>query len=469
MSNVSPVAPAAPAAVEPAPAPAPKVGPVSVAPPVRDNLPTSANLKPNPNHSADGFFEKHVAVNPAVAKALADKGVSVAPPPVEAPAAKEPAADPPVVEAPPPAEKGSLTAKIAARSKPATVVSADASVTPKGTNPEDEVQLGKEFSEAAHVSFGKIKSITSGLRDQLNASRETERQLKAQLDAAKAGAPVVDNTEVDRLRAEHKSMSDRLALVDLREHPKFKAEFVDPQNQALADASALLTANGIQGVDVASLLNRPRSEFGKAVSEAASKLSDFDRTDFAENMRKAWALNQGATAALGKSREIYGAMRNQTEAAQKQAFERTWGRTTGQVFEHLVELEAPDNATADQMAGVEQYNTAFKALRTVAEQRALGPASPEVVSENAIKSAAYDFHMREAMPRIAKELDALLTLNRKLSGELNAIRGRNPNYQISGAASPQSGGAGPNGELSIAQLSTMSHADAATALAPRRG
>ena len=473
MSNVSPAAPAAPAAVEPAPAPAPKVGPVSVAPPVRDNLPTSANIKPNPNHSADGFFEKHVAVNPAVAKALAAKGVAVAPPPSEAgaPAAVAPGAAP-APAAPDPAvepAKGSLIGKLTAKAKPA--VSAAPAEGQPAVSPLDGLTLDQKYSPAAHESFGKLKTFASGLQDQLNAARETERQLKAQLDAAKAGtvAPSADVARLQTLEAENKTLSDRLAIADLREHPKFQAEFLGPQAQALQEASTLLASAGVAGVDVAGLLSRPRAEFGKAVSEAASKLSDFDKTEFAENMRKAWNLGQQASAALSKSRELNGALRSQTETSQKQAFERTWGRAAGHVAEHIVELDVPDNATPEDRTSIEQYNAAYKGLRTVAEQRAFGPASAEVVAENAIKSAAYDFHINQALPKLLREVDGLLNLNRKLAGELNAIRGRNPNYQISGAASPQSGGAGPNGELSLAQLSAMSHADAAAALAPRRG
>jgi hypothetical protein len=418
-------------------------------------------------HSADGFYEAHKAANdPSAAPAIPAPAASPAAP--AAPAAQPivaSAAPAPVTPAEPP--RGSLAAKLAAKAQPAAAAPVEPTA---GANPEDSVVLDKGYSQAAHDSFKQIKGITSGLRDQLNAARENERQLKAQLDAAKSATPAPDVAEIEHLRAEHKQMSDRLALVDLREHPKFQAEFVMPQQAALAEAAALLAANGITGVDVANLLSKPRSELGKAVSEVASKLPDFDRVEFSENIRKAYALNQNAQSALAKSREIYGGLKNQTETQQKSAFNKTWDRSAGPLSEHIVEIDIPADLTdAHARAAAEAYNASIKGLRTVAEQRAFGPATAENVSENAIKSAAYDFHIQQAMPRLMGEFQSLLNLNKQLADQLTAIRGRNPNAQISGAGNggPTQGGGNPDGTLSMEQLSKMSHADAAAALAPR--
>jgi hypothetical protein len=161
-------------------------------------------------------------------------------------------------------------------------------------------------------------------------------------------------------------------------------------------------------------------------------------------------------------------LRNQTDAQQKQAFERTWGRAAGQVAEHIVELEVPDDATPELRSEIESYNAAYKGLRTVAENRAFGPMTTDAVAEAAIKSAAYDFHIQKAMPKLMKEIDGLITTNRGLIAQINAIKSRNPNLQISGQSAPGSvGGLGPDGTLSLDQLSKMGHAEAAAALAPR--
>lgn len=453
MSNLPNPQPDVPA---PTPTPAPAAGGVA-----RNVLPEG--LKIDNRHSADGFFEAHKAANvPEGAPASPPLAPAAANPPTPATPAGTPAVP----------AKGSLAEKLVAKGRPAPAPPPPPAPAPApaGKNPEDDIVLAPGYSAPAHESFAKIKNITVGLRDQLNAAREEAKKFKAELETARAGSPPPDTAELERMRADHKSMSDRLMLVDLREHPAFHNEFVAPQNAALAAAAELLSVGGVTGVDVQSLLGKTRAEFGKAVSAAAQQLSDFDRTEFAENMRRAWAINEGAKAALGKSKETYTALRTQTETSQRQAFERTWGRSAGQLAEHIVELEAPENATPEMRAAVEDYNASYKGLRTIAEQRAFGPATSEAVSENAIKSAAYDFHIQKAMPKLMGEFQALLNLNRHLTEQLQAIRRRNPNFQISGAPAGGSGGGGgdnADGTLSEAQLSKMTHAEAAAALAPR--
>ena len=459
MSNITPASsPATPAASQTPPA-----EPVSAAPkaPVANGgLPDSIKL--DHKHDATEFFEAHKAANAAPGTPPSAAPAPVAPAPAAPPKAVEPAP-----KAPEPVEKGSLAAKLSAKAKPP--VAAEPPKEPvSAANPEDGVVLDSKYSAPAHESFNQIKGIAKGLRDQLNAAAERERVLKEQVTRAASGSAPVDTAEVEKLRAEHKAMSERLAVVDLREHPEFHSRFVAPQQAALQEAQALLEANGVQGVNVTDLLSRPRAEFGKAVSEAGKGLSTFDQTDFSNQMRTAYGLKQQADAALGKSREVYSHLRTQTLEGQKAVFNKVWERAAGPVGEHLVELDLPDNATAPQREQIENYNTAIRGLRTHAEQVALGAATPEHVAENSIKAAAYDFHIRHAMPRILSEYEGLLALNRQMAEQLKGYLARNPNRQGSAPAPEGGGGMGPGGTLSEAQLSRMTHAEAAAALAPAR-
>jgi hypothetical protein len=453
MSNIPPVA--APDAAPTAPPADPKAS----------MLPSGVKLG---SHTPDAFYDKHMEANPGLAQKVGytPKPAAVDPaaaaPVAPAPAAPAAAVPAEPADAPPP--KGSMFERLSAKVK-TPVAAAEPIASPQpGANPEDGITLDQSYSPKAHDSFKQIKTIASGLRDQLTAARETERQLQAKLDAASQTAPPPDTAELTRLQAENKSMSDRLAVLDLQSHPKFQQEFIAPRDQALAAAGELLTANGITGVSVASLLALPRADFGKAVSDAAKNLSPFDQTDFAQNMRTAYQLKQNSEAALGKSRDISGALRAQNEASNKQAYDRTWQRVAGQVSEHIVEIECPADMKPEIKAAVEDYNQSFRNLRTVAEQRALAPSSVETVAENAIKSAAYDFHIQKAMPRLLGEMQALLNNNRALAEQLNAIKARNPNLQVAGISAARSGGAGPDGTLSMADLSKMGHAAAADAL-----
>lgn len=445
--------PAAPAAPQPSPAP------VSRTPLPNAGLPDSAKITPNSQHDASAFFEAHKAANQPPG-AVPPSAAPVAP---VAPVVAAPTPTPAPAEVP---EKGSLAAKLAAKAKPAAAVATP--VAPAaGANPEDQLVLDKSYSPAAHESFAKIKGIAGGLRDQLTLARENEKRLQLELEAARKAPAPVENTELERLRAENLRMSERLAITDLREHPEFQSRFIAPQQTALQEAQALLDANG-GGLSVADLLNKPRAEFGKAVSEAASKMSAFDQTDFAQQMRTAYTLKQQGDQALSKSKEVYGSLQQQTAASQKQAFGRVWDSVYGQVSEHLVEIEAPDNATPEMQQAIENYNGGLRGLRTSAEKIAFEGVGAEHVAKNAIKAAAYDFHITQAMPKLMGEFQALLNLNRQMAEQLRAVRARNPNLSGSAPVGALAGGLGADGTLSNEQLSRMSHAEAAAALAPAR-
>lgn len=441
---VTPVEPAAPAAAPASPPADP-----------RSSLPASAKITVSSRHDATDFFDAHKAANGAPVKPAAP----VAPgepvkPAVAAVAPVEPTATP------------SLAQKLAAKTLPATVepAAAPAVAAALGTNPEDAVVLDKNLSPKAHESFGQMKTITKGLRDQLIISTQRETQLKTELEAAKKGVVGPDAAEVTRLREEHKAMSDRLMLVDLQAHPKFNAEFVAPRDAAVQAAQELLTANGVQGVNVADLLAKPRAEFGKAVSEAAKTLSAFDQTDFAENMRRAYGLKQQGEQALSKSREVYGALRAQTIDGQKKAFESVWGKAWGQFTEHAVESDIPANATPEMRAAIEDYNNSFRGIRQQAERIALGATNESTVAESAIKAAAYDFHIQKVQPRLLAEINHYMGQVQTLTKEIAAIRDRNPNLRIS--ASPA---VLPGGSKDPADPRNMDHHAAADALyvAPR--
>jgi hypothetical protein len=351
-----------------------------------------------------------------------------------------PASSPPTPEPAPEPPKGTIASKLLPKTRTPEPAAPAAPAGPAGPaapepNPEDKLTLyADQTGKAAQpgtpaAQWAELKTITKGLRDQLNAARETERSLKADLENARKGISTPDSAEIEKLRAEHKAMSDRLMLVDLREHPKFQAEFITPQQTAVLEAQAILDTNGVSGVKAADLLAKPRSEFGRAVSEAAKPLAPYDQTEFAGFMRTAFGLKQQAEQALSKSREIYGAIRTQTTEQQKSAFQKTWEKVSGSVAEHLVELEAAENSTPEQKAAVERYNTAFRGIREQAEQIAFGATKPEEIAANSIKAAAYDFHIGQALPKLLGEYDALLRHNAQMASQLNAILDRNPNRQ----------------------------------------
>ena len=408
---------------------------------ISNPLPESVNIKTDHGHDATSFFEKHQAEQRAAQAAAAT--------PPTAPAAPAATSAPVAPSAPAKADEGSLISRMMPKS--ATPPAPAAPAKPEG---ELEVTLDPKASPAAHESFKLIKTRAEGLQSQLIIRDKEVAQLRAELDAAKKGVVGPDAEEITKLKAEHKSMSDRLMVVDLQDHPRFKAEFVDPQNAALAAAQEIAGPEAKLG----GLLALPRSEFGKAVSELSKNLSDFDRVDFAENMRKAYAIKQQANSALAHSREIYSGLRAKTMQAQKQAFDAVVDPIWTQVSEHLIKTDVPADATPEVRASIERYNSELESIRANAEKIATGPTDERGIATSALKAAAYDFHINRAMPRLLGEVQVLMDQLAASKKELAELRSRAPGRQLSGSPNPTEGGP---------DLFKMSHSEAANFLASR--
>ena len=420
----------------------PPVAPVAAPAPAlsgKSALPESASFKPA-SPSTDEIFSRFEA-----AKA-AEKPGAIAPAPVPDSA---PPKGPTPVDAPPapPAPKDDVASQLtrdfmpeSAKEKVEPVASAPAS-----DNPEDKVTLDSKYSAPAHESFKQVKAITKDLRTQLQKANDDLTAARAEAERYKSGSVVVDSPEIATLRAEHDAMSKRLMVLDLQEHPQFKAEFVAPRDASLTAASELLP-----GKNLAALLNLPRNEFGKAVSDMAKDLPAFDQTDFASHMRTAYQLKQRGDQAVGKAGEINQALRSKTVDGYKTAFETAYSKTIGGLI-GVKELTAPATATPEQLAEIEAFNGGFKAIRAEAEKIALGASSPEDISRAAIKAAAYEWQGKHVMPLMSKSIKARDSRIAELEAQLSGIRSRNPNLQIRGIDTSGNG----------VDPSKMSHHDAA--------
>jgi uncharacterized protein YukE len=427
--------------VSPAPTP---VAPIPPAPTERGNV-LPEGIKVDYSHSATGFFERQQAVNKGEKPVDGPTGNT-------GPVGVEGKSGPVkvnlvVVEEP---AKGNLAAKLA---KPKVA-------NPTAT-PVAKVDDGKSFVEkldtAPDPEPGKagehFKTWKGQAKHEIVGLQTRVRELEAQVATAKTAAPVpVATEEVERLKAEHKTMSERLLILDVQAHPAFKTQFTEPKRAAIEAAQELLKAGEIEGVDVTALLNKPRSEFGKAVSEAGAKLSDYDRTDFAEQMRKAYTIAQNERDALGKSKETLQAIQQSNNGRAKQAFAAVEQELTAKAGEFMPALEEPANATPEQRQAIETYNEAVKSLPAAARKLAFDSNDEKTVATSAFKAAAYDLHVQHVLPRILAEYDEVVSVNRGLTQELAAIRSRNPNLQRHGPASSGDGSPDP---------SKMNHADAA--------
>lgn len=403
-------------------------------PPVVDksNLPEGVSFNNDYKSDIDRLFD-----GPEGAGVTTDK---------PAPIAKDqpPPGTPPPVETKTEPQPGSLAAKLAGKKAPVVATVVTDTKPESTTSPElDPVsKIEAEFKKhdpkwKPAVGWDQLKALNkTEAEKRISAERERD-ELKAH-----AAAPFLDGMTADdikALKAREKAASDRLMVLALEEHPSFRAQYVDPKNAEIEKANELLRINGVKG-DVSSLINKPRAEIGKAVTEMLKDMPEFDRVETAEAIRRAYSLDQAGKVALTNSKELQRQIQGKTIERQREAFDRTWLPVSAAIGEHAVEVEIPADAPAGTRAALEDYNASLKGLRTEAEKIAFSPMTDEGIAENAIKAAAYNFHIQKAMPRIISEYEEVVNLNRQLVAELNALRGRNPNHAISGTTAVGEGG-----------------------------
>lgn len=414
--------------------------------PQASNLPDSFKPKPDTTKAdIDHFFDRE-----AREKAAAD-----------APPSTKPAAAAPAAPAAP--TKVSLAGALTA-AKPAAA--APAAPAPAADPILAEVADLEKKMVAANPKWKPVEGWTqlkTSLQREADARKVAEKKA-AELEEKVKTAPVAAGMtaeQIETLKKQHQEASDRLMVADLKNHPKFQEEYLRPKQIAMQRAKEMLEMHGIKA-DVEALVAKPAAEIGKAVAEALKDVPAFDQVEISTAIRAARTIEENSQRALGNAREMHSQFQKQGAERAKTAFETVFMPVAKEIAQNITLLQAPENATAEQIAEVEEYNTAMRAIEPNARKLALEATGEEDVSRGAMKAAAYDFHVKHVQPRLLKEFSELQTLNQQLTEELKAIKSRNPNLKIGGIESPGSGGG--SGEK---DPSKMSHAEAAEYFASR--
>ena len=322
------------------------------------------------------------------------------------PAPKEPAkvAEPTAAEAPPPAADG----------KPA------APAVP--TDDLDKMELGEKASDNARTNFAKLREVAKQERLAKAALEKQLADLKAQQETLAKAAPQ-DTAEQERLRAEHKAMADRLALVDLKNHPDYVRQYEVPKTAALAEAKEVLDYNEIPA-NLESLMGKSLKEFSAEVSKLTKDMNSMDATAVQTSLRNAWKINNDAASALSKSQELAKALSEKSAHAQKQAVEKVWG-TFKEAESILAKRPVPEGATPEELAEITSYNEAVQGLRSNYERNAFGRMTEEETARMALKATTFDFiqtHGVRMMERAYKGMEARALAAEKQLNELKAAR-----------------------------------------------
>lgn len=286
----------------------------------------------------------------------------------------------------------------------------------------DRMELGEKASDNARTNFAKLREVAKQERLAKAALEKQLADLKAQQETlAKAAQP--DTAEQERIRAEHKAMADRLALVDLKNHPDYVRQYEVPKTAALAEAKEVLDYNGVTA-NLESLMGKSLKEFSADVSKLTKDMNSMDATAVQTSLRNAWKVNNEAVAALSKSQELAKALSEKSAHAQKQAVEKVWS-TFKEAESILAKRATPEGATPEEVAEITSYNEAVQGLRSNYERNAFGRMTEEETARMALKATTFDFiqtHGVKMMDRAYKGMEARAIAAEKQLAELKAAR-----------------------------------------------
>jgi len=311
---------------------------------------------------------------------------------------------------------------------------------PKLEHPEDKLELTPESKPETKAQFDTLKTTAKQLRADL-AARDAELATLRKQNETRSAATPADQADHARLLAEHQALKDRLALQDIQSHPDYIAQYIAPRDAALNEAATLLKENGLESPDMHALLAKPRAEFGKAVSELAETLPEFDRATFIDAMRTAHKKAADARAANEKSSELNATLRARTAQRQRDTVDTVWREKLGPATQFLEQLQTDDKATPEQKQEAATYNAAIAKVRSDYETAALGQITDEQAAILSGKAATFDFLLTPGLPRVERMYQTLAEENDALRAENETLRGARSPGQFtdspSGDSTPQ--------------------------------
>lgn len=272
------------------------------------------------------------------------------------------------------------------------------------------------ISEAGKKGWKALKTKADS---DIKAAEKRLADAEAQLSTLRKATPA-ETADTERLREEHKNALDRLAVMDLQNHPDFTRQYSEPKARAIADAAEVLAYNNKPAIDPI-LLGKSQKDFNAAVAEMTQDMNSMDATTIQTAMRSAYKIANDEKAALSQAGDLRAGIEAKNAMQTKQAFEEVYGSLG---FENLITpKEAPAESTAEQRAEVAQYNEALSKTRSMAEKNAFGRLSPKDAAAVATKAAYLDVMVQHVMPVLEKGYSAVVAERNALAKELQAIKG----------------------------------------------
>lgn len=285
---------------------------------------------------------------------------------------------------------------------------------PAETSPFDGMELPANASEAQKSNF---KALKTAAQEEVNRVKNELAAARKEAETYKKASPA-DVADMQRLQSELKEAQDRLAVFDVSSHPDFRRQYTEPKSKALATVHQLLADNAVEGApDVKALLDKPRNEFSKALTEAAQKLPLFDQAEFMASAREAYRLHGEEKGALSKAGEVRAALQAKAAQEARQAFEASRGEFSAKV----PVLEIPEGASDEHVAEINAYNKAREAAFSQAEKYTFGAMTERQVADLSVRAAALEMVAGHSLPMLQRQLKEARSIIAQQTEQLKGI------------------------------------------------
>lgn len=299
-----------------------------------------------------------------------------------------------------------------AKAEPATPAKADAALA-AAKDAFESMELPAGASEAQKSNFKALKAQAA---EEVNRLKNERATLTKELETYKKATPA-DRANEERLASELKSAQDRLAVYDVSSHPDFVRQYVEPKKKALGIAESLANDYALTNAsELKALIDLPRPEFAKRLTEMAAAMPAFDQNKFFTSMDEARNLQQQEAGALTKAGELRAGMQAKAAQEARTAFEAS----RGEFSQRIPVMEIPDGANEETIKEVTAFNKAREQALSEAETLTFGSMNERQTADVAVQAAALKMvatHQLPMMERQLKEARAIIaSQNEQLKG-----------------------------------------------------
>lgn len=353
--------------------------------------------------------------------------------PAEAPAAEKPATAPAAA----PAAPDPLAAILKSAQKAAPAAAAEPATL-------DDIDKGL----LAPPENAKSRAGWDELKKRANEERKLRLELEAKMKSAPpAPADQATKARLAELEEQNKAFSERLKVLDLKNHPEFVSRYVQPAEQA-KQAMANIAATDEVKVDVNEILGLRGKALNQAVSDAMESMTPYARVKFQAALDAYFSAQTGAEQALAKADESLKTLKTSGGARSRAAFDTVAQNYAGTFLAAQVDDKAPE---ADK-AAVTAYNDALGKVAAQAEQYAFGNIDDRGAADLAHKAALFDFTLNHGIPRIASMYNSALssrdTRIAELEKQVKALTVASPTIS-GGSGAPSSADVPPANETHL--------------------